>query len=107
MKNITTINYIDYMLVCMHILISPWNMGETFQIETTPELAYWPKDSSINTKGIPVMNNIRMKGIRNAPVEVRAPTFRALLLCVMQDSISEYAFLSCAVHGVFDQLQCF
>ena len=36
-------------------------------METTPELANCPNDNSRYTRGIPVMNNMMMKGMRNAP----------------------------------------
>lgn len=47
----------------------PWNMGDALHTLTTPALAYWPRDSSMNTRGIPVMNNIIRNGIKNAPVK--------------------------------------
>lgn len=36
-------------------------------METTPELANWPKDNSKYTSGMPVTNNMMMNGIKNAP----------------------------------------
>ena len=39
-------------------------------MDTTPELANWPKDISMKTSGIPVMNSIIRNGIRNAPANI-------------------------------------
>ena len=36
-------------------------------MDTTPELANWPKDISMKTRGIPVMNSMIRNGIRKAP----------------------------------------
>lgn len=67
MQSIKKCNSTPNSFISVSKIALPWNIGESFHSVTIPELQYCPKDNSINTNGIPVINNIKMKGIKNAP----------------------------------------
>jgi hypothetical protein len=67
---ITAISHAYSFDLCDTSMIFHWadfTVDIDFKMATDAIYRLRPKDNSINTNGIPVINNIKMKGIKNAP----------------------------------------